>query len=209
MRVFKQRKPFVPRYNLTDRIKPWEPKLIKSKVARNILLILGTTAGVASFALNPVVGAYILIGVGAGLANSLTKAEFNKEVRRLEKKGYVALTKTPEGFLVKLLKKGKQRLKKAQFQEIQLPKEKIWDKKWRFFIFDVPEKNRIARDLLRQKLKDLGMYNIQRSVFAYPHDCREELAFISDYYGLTPYTTYAEVSYSDIDRELRRYFKIR
>ena len=75
-------------------------------------------------------------------------------------------------------------------------------------MFDIPEKSKLARNLLRRKLKNLGMYNIQRSVFAYPHDCRQELNFIAEHYGIGKYCTYAEVSYSDIDKELRKFFNL-
>ena len=56
-------------------------------------------------------------------------------------------------------------------------------------------------------MKTLGLYNIQRSVFAYPFDCRKELNLVAELLNIEPYTTYAEVSYFDIDKELRRYFK--
>ena len=85
---------------------------------------------------------------------------------------------------------------------------KNWDGKWRLFIFDIPEENRSKRDQIRKKLKSLGLYNIQRSVFAYPHDCREELKLISDYFKVTKYATYAETSFIDIGDQLRDHFKI-
>lgn len=109
---------------------------------------------------------------------------------------------------MRLLSKGKQQLKKTRFESLELPQEKIWDQKWRLFIFDIPEKDRLARNLLRRKLKNLGMYNFQRSTFAYPYDCREELKFISEHYSISKYTTYAEVDYSDIDKELRKFFQL-
>ena len=108
--------------------------------------------------------------------------------------------------MVRLLKKGKKRATREQLAELKLPHPQVWDKKWRLLIFDIPEKSRVARDVLRCKLKDLGMYNFQRSVFAYPYDCREELEFVTDCYRLSDLTTYAEVGYIDIDRELRSYF---
>lgn len=202
--VYRTEAPYTPRYNQSDRMKPWEPPgLIQNKIAKNILLTLGITAGVALFMLSPY-GLHFLVKGTIGAA--FRKRDFNREAIRLKKKGYIALTKTPEGWIVKLLKKGKKRLKNAKLETMKLPKERKWDKKWRLFIFDIPEKSRISRDLLRMKLKELGMCNIQRSVFAYPYDCRGELVFISDYYGVTKYCTYAEVGYSDIDKELRKHF---
>lgn len=205
--VYRISAPYTPRYNQTDRMKPWEPPgLIQNKIAKNILLTLGITAGVAIFLLSPY-GLHFL--VKGAIQTAFRKQDFNREIKRLKKRGYVALTKTPDGWMLKLLKKGKRKLRNAQLENIKLPRALKWDRKWRLLIFDIPEKSRIARDLLRMKLKELGMYNIQRSVFVYPYDCRGELAFISQHFGVDKYTTYAEVGYSDIDRELRRYFKIK
>lgn len=179
--------------------------LVRSKIARNILL--GLTAGL----LVPVVltspyGLYFMLR-GAVRAY-FRKKDFYREIKRLERKGYVALTKTPEGFLVRLLKKGKKRRDVYQLQEVKLSVGKSWDKKWRLLIFDIPEESKVARDLLSRRLKELGMYNIQRSVFIYPYDCRKELEFITEYYHLSKYTFYGEISYFEIERELLRFFKL-
>lgn len=198
MRKFKGYK--VP---LPEKYPLWEPP--EQKIAERILM--GLVLGVA-------IPAMIVTGAGANILLKgavkylFHKLDFNREVKRLQKRGYVALTKTPDGWMVKLLKKGKKRLDQIEFNNIRLPYELKWDGKWRLLIFDIPEKEKIARDLLRQKLKDLGMFNFQRSTFAYPYDCRKELEFICDHYGLSPHTTYVETAFIDIDRELRRFFKV-
>lgn len=145
--------------------------------------------------------------VHGAIVLALKGSDYRREIKRLQKSDYVALTKKPKGFTVKLLKKAQRRLKEIVLEDIKFPKSEKWDGKWRFYIFDIPEKNRSARNQLRQKLKDLGMYNVQRSVFVYPYDCRQELEFIGDYYRIARYATYAEVNYSDIDNLLRRFFR--
>lgn len=198
-------RPFRPRYNNSTRIKPWEPPgLIQNKIAKNILLGLGISAGVCLFLLSPYGLHYLVKGA---IQYSLHKADFSREIERLKKRKYVALTKTPEGWLVRLTKLGKKRLSQYKIRDLKLAPRKVWDGKWRLFIFDIPEKYRSQRDLMRKKLKELGLYNIQRSVFAYPYDCRKELAFLAGYYNLGSYTTYGEVTNIDIDKELRKCFK--
>ena len=187
-------------------MKPWQPPpLIKTKFARNILITLALGAGGAMVTITPAGAACFMIhGV---IVLALKDRNFRHEIRRLERKGYIALTKAPEGFAVKLLKKARRRLKRILFEDLVLPSSRNWDGKWRLFIFDIPEKYRSSRDTLRLKLKKLGMYNIQRSVYAYPFDCRKELEFLSDYYDIAEYATYVETAYTDIDKELRKYFK--
>ncbi len=170
------------------------------KVARAILLSLAS----GPFATHLHSGNFLI----KGFVNYLIKkSDFNHEAKRLVKKEFIALTKTPEGWLVRLTKKGQRGLHKAKLQDLKLSTPESWDGKWRLFIFDVPEELRSARDQMRWKLKELGLFNIQRSVLAYPYDCRAELELISDYYKLRRYATYLETDNIDIDQELRRYFK--
>ena len=48
---------------------------------------------------------------------------------------------------------------------LKIDKPKIWDKKWRIVVFDIPEKQRGARDSLRTYLKKLDFYELQKSIF--------------------------------------------
>src|SRR3989344_1114280 len=182
----------------TDR-RPEEQKIAEK--------ILGAAVIGATLTVSPIAGAAIYF-LGAGTLHYMfRKSDFNREVKRLQKKGYVALTKTADGWIVKVLKKGRRRYKEIEMSKLKLPRPVKWDGKWRMFIFDIPEEMRSRRDSLRDKLKSLGLYNIQRSVFVYPFDCRKEMAFVAGYFNLDKYTTYAEVCFSDIDRELKRHFK--
>lgn len=193
-------------YNKTDHIKPYAPPpLIKSKIAKNILITLALGARGAIITMNPAGAVYFMVHGVIMLA--MKDQDYKREIKRLKKNGYIALTKSPQGFAAKLLNRANQRIKKIVFDDLVLPKTTRWDGKWRLFIFDIPEEDRMARNMLRRKLKDLGMYNMQRSVFVYPYDCRKELEFISDHYGVARYATYLETNYIDIDKELRRYFK--
>lgn len=181
---------------------PYRPE--EEKIAEKIL---GAAVIATTVLVSPAIGiAGFFLGFGA-MTYLFRKSDFNREVKRLHKKGYVALTKTEKGWLVKILRKGRRRFKEIQMANLELPKQSKWDGMWRFFIFDIPEGIRSRRDSLREKLKSLGLHNIQRSVFVYPFDCRKELEFVANYYNLDKYTTYTEVSYTDIDQELTTYFK--
>lgn len=181
------------------------PRLVKNKVARYILNSLVATAAIPIFLSSPF-GLYYLVKGAARVY--FRKYDFNREIKRLEKRNYVALTKTPKGWLVRLGEKGKRRSQAMKIEDLKLPIKDKWDKKWRIFIFDIPEKERIKRDLLRKKLKTLGLYNMQRSVFAFPFDCREALKDLVEYYRVGKYTTFLEADNIDIDRELRRHFNL-
>lgn len=176
------------------------------KIAEKILTVLAIGLAIPAVLTSP----YGLYNIVRGAAKYyFRKNDFHREVRRLQKRGYISLTKTPQGWLVQLLKKGKKRLNEIEFKNLKLKTQPEWDKKWRFFVFDIPEKHQISRHLLTSKLKELGMYNIQRSVFAYPYDCSKELEFISKHYKIDEFTTYIEAEHTDIDRELKKFFRIK
>lgn len=136
------------------------------------------------------------------------KEDFDRELQRFEKKGFVAVTKTESRYKIRVFKKARERQIKARMKLLQLPVEDKWDGNFRFVVFDIPEETRGKRDGLRKKLKDLGMFNIQRSVLVYPYECRDEVDVITEFFGVKKYTTYAVVSSCDIDKELRKHFKL-
>jgi DNA-binding transcriptional regulator PaaX len=50
-------------------------------------------------------------------------------------------------------------------------------------IFDIPTKPKIynqAREALRNKIKKLGFYQMQKSVWAYPYECEDEILFVAE-----------------------------
>jgi len=74
---------------------------------------------------------------------------------------------------VRLTKKGEEKLERYELGELAVVKPKFWDGKWRLVIFDIREKRRSTRDLLRQQLQELGLVRLQNSVWVYPYDFSE------------------------------------
>lgn len=60
-----------------------------------------------------------------------------------------------------------------------IPLEKLsnqpWDGWWRMVIFDIEERNRLVRNMIRMKLKELGFGMWQESVYITPHPVMEEM----------------------------------
>jgi len=86
-------------------------------------------------------------------------------------------------------------------------KEK-WDGQWRMVIFDIPEDLRKARDALRSKLKELGFCELQKSVFVFPYECKDEIDFIVEFFGVREYVRYGILRSIDNDPHLRRIFHL-
>lgn len=128
---------------------------------------------------------------------------------RLRLKNYVEFVKKKEGIEnVRLTNKGRARFLEHQFKKLTLKPSKKWDKKWRLVLFDIPETQKKIRDALRRKLKELGFMEFQKSVFAYPYPCRDEINFILNFWNIPEHVHYVEAPITS-DHLLRRHFKLK
>ncbi|TSD02169.1 MAG: phenylacetic acid degradation operon negative regulatory protein [Parcubacteria group bacterium Athens0714_24] len=107
-----------------------------------------------------------------------------------------------------LTKDGKQRALKYQIDEIKIKKPEKWDKKWRMVIFDIPEKNKKAREALRIKLKELGFKELQKSVFVHPYSCEDEIDFIVEVFEIRPYVRLLVVDSFTNEEQFRLKFNL-
>lgn len=83
---------------------------------------------------------------------------------------------------LRLLSLGRERLR-DKFPLSKWRKRK-WDGNWRVVIYDIPEKQRIKRDILRKWLKRFGFGQWQISVWITPHPIEEEANVFFDEVGL-------------------------
>jgi len=127
---------------------------------------------------------------------------------RLKKRKLIILKEKEGGnFVVELTEKGKRKVKEIQFENLQIEKPKVWDKKWRVVIFDIPDKfKRKARDALRKKLKELGFYPFQKSVWVIPYPCEKEIQFLCELFKIRPYVNIIVAESIDNDIKLKKYF---
>jgi DNA-binding transcriptional regulator PaaX len=102
----------------------------------------------------------------------------------LDKKGYIKTIYHGSQLHISLTEEGKRYLKKYPLDELEIKKPQKWDKKWHVLIFDIKEKQRIKREALRGKLKELELYKLQESVWVHPYDFQEEIDLLRDFFGL-------------------------
>jgi phenylacetic acid degradation operon negative regulatory protein len=63
-----------------------------------------------------------------------------------------------------------------------------WDGNFMIVVFDIPEKKKIGRQVLRNKLKELGFGMLQESVWISPYHFEEDLREFLDIKGYADYT---------------------
>lgn len=108
---------------------------------------------------------------------------------------------------VVITEEGKKKALKYKVEEMKIKIPSTWDGIWRLVMFDIPERKRQARDALRDKLKELGFKELQKSVFIFPHRCKNEVEFIVEVFDLRLYVRYAEIKNITNEAELKLYFQ--
>lgn len=103
---------------------------------------------------------------------------------RLRKEGCIEIKIKSHQIYIFLTKEGKKKAGWLQIDALKIKRPQKWDRKWRIVIFDISQLKKIYREALRGKLKELGFYQLQKSVWIYPFDCRDEIDLLRDFFGL-------------------------
>ena len=113
-------------------------------------------------------------------------------LRSLERRGLITDRERNGKREIQLTKQGRIYVKQLQLGTFKLPKEEKWDGTWRLILFDIPERKGKARRAFQQHLKSLHCFPLQKSVFVYPYDCREEMNFLTSFWDVHPNVHYLE-----------------
>jgi len=136
-------------------------------------------------------------------------ARMYRSLHHLNKRGLVKLTYLKDGkFRVELTKQGKTVVKKLDIEALTIPKPAIWDKKWRVVIFDVPNWKSKNRNAFTDRLKGLGFVMIQKSVWAYPYPCHDEIMIVRKFYDIEKCVTYIETAMVEDEHLWRQHFHL-
>ncbi|MDO8743086.1 MAG: hypothetical protein Q7J30_00795 [Candidatus Azambacteria bacterium] len=103
---------------------------------------------------------------------------------------------------------GRDRILKYEIDKIEIKKPAHWDNLWRMVIFDIPEDKKMGRNALNIKLKELGFYPMQKSVFVHPYECKDEIDFVTELFKLTPYVRFLRIKDIDIEVHLKHLFHL-
>lgn len=176
-------------------------------VQQKALLLLGAGIGLG-FARTPKQYFRIVKEVQAEW-QEINKRSLEKAIHALYKSKLIRERENPDGSLTMVLTdKGKEKAITFHIDNMEIKKPKVWDKKWRMVIFDVPEKKRAARDVLRANLKRLGFYEFQKSVFVHPYPCKDEMDYLIEYYDIRPHVRIVTATELDNELHLRKIFDI-
>lgn len=141
---------------------------------------------------------------------AINRRALRKSIIRLYQARLVEAKDNPDGSSTILLtEKGETRALTYQIDEMKIPAMQKWDKKWRIVLFDIPERQKKARDALSKSLKRLGFYQFQKSVFVHPFECWNEIDYIIEFFSLRPYVRMIVGEHIDNGEELKRHFRLK
>lgn len=106
-----------------------------------------------------------------------------------------------------LTAKGMRYYKKLKLRTLRIPVPVRWDGKWHMILFDIPEKNRLLRDVFRNRLRQLGFFRIQKSVWVHPFECEAEVRFLAQEYNLQRHILLYTITIEN-DEGLRKHFRL-
>lgn len=107
------------------------------------------------------------------IKNQLRPPFVRTALHRLKKRELIYCERKGKQLLFALTDEGEKEVDNIKLK-LKMTAAKAWDGRWRVLIFDVPEKLRGKRDLLRYKLIGFGFKQLQKSVWVYPYKLPQE-----------------------------------
>lgn len=122
--------------------------------------------------------------------NAANRSGFLEKVSYLRRRGLVRRITEGKKSYIEITQKGREHIRKMEFDDLSVTRPEVWDKKWRVVISDIPEKERVLRNVMRAKLYQIGFLQVQKSVFVFPFECTREVNLICDNLGGRKYIKY-------------------
>lgn len=126
-----------------------------------------------------------LIAPNTPIAKKYSRRQFSRFIYYLKKKNYIKIKNLRQNNGIMITKRGMEKVLMASAHPDK--KEKRKDGKWLMVMFDVPEKMRVLRNLLRSILQNLGYKKFQHSVWVTPYDVLDATEKIIAMHSLDEY----------------------
>ncbi len=137
------------------------------------------------------------------------KRKFYNSFYYLKNKGLINMNYKGKQLYITLTEEGRIRANKYWIDDLRIAKPEKWDKKWRIMIFDIKNEQRLKREALRGKIKELGLYQLQKSVWVYPYNFEKEAKVLKEFFNFSSDETKIIIaSKIEDDEALRKRFNL-
>ncbi len=156
-------------------------------LTKALLLTLGTGVVIGTALVFPGVGLLYKEFKKQQWEDAKKRGVLRSTIKRLEKQKLISWKEKDGEVQLTLEEKGRKRILQYKMDTLSLKNTGKWDGLWRVVIFDIPEDKRKVREFFREKLKDLGFQQLQKSVFIIRLECRDEIDFLRHSLGVAPH----------------------
>jgi DNA-binding transcriptional regulator PaaX len=155
----------------------------KAEITKDILLWLAVAGAITVGGTAP----YLLQKLFCSLdkKKKYKKRSVETAFYRLRRAGALLIERKGHQYEVHLTQEGKKKAGWLQINALKVSTVKQWEGEWYVLLFDVSQKERWKRDVLRSFLERLGFVLLQKSVWVHAYKCREEIAVLKEFLGLT------------------------
>lgn len=197
--------------NKIDRIdneKRWKARKRK-ELAKNLLRTIATVGVVIAASTSPYFLLNLLRATSHENVDKKKERVLTRTLSYLRQKEFITIQEENGKITMVLSDKGKRKVQEYNFDEMALPRKRRWNGQWHIVIFDIAHKKKGAREALREKFRDLGMVMLQKSVWVWPYECRNEMRLIQEMFELDgKEVNYIVADYIEEERKLRRHFNL-
>ncbi|MCI0542661.1 hypothetical protein L0Y69_02850 [bacterium] len=190
------------RNKVTVRVNKRQAKVDLAKKILKGVAVAGALAGVLVLP-----GAAPLLKL-FGAETARGRYRMKRTLASLEKRKLLRVERQNGKTTVTLTESGKTRVLEYDFEEMKIVRPKKWDGKWHIISFDIPEPKRKARRNLSIKLRGIGCYPLQESLFISPYSCREEIDFLGEIAQVRKYIFYLVAEKIENEEFLKRFFSL-
>lgn len=177
----------------------------KGELAREILTGLALGTFIVALAVAPGLAEVVRYFKPRG---AYDRHRVNQSLKRLQEKKLVRVYCKNGIDVVEITKAGRRRVLAYKIDEMRLRREARWHKKWYIVMFDIPEHRRQARRALSAKVKELGLYPLQKSVFVSPYPCKNEIDFIGEFFGVRTSLIYLTATEIENEDRIKKHFEL-
>lgn len=179
------------------------------RIKESINIALGEL-GVAGLAGITIVAPNALHGLAPLLQKTSVEASDHvRLLKELKRQGLVHITQNGSEVHYTLTPAGAYRLQEVIIDDLVIPRPSKWDKHWRLVAFDIPVAQTRSRQKFVDKLQKLNFMMLQKSLWAHPYPCFEQIEQLAGHYNVFRYCNLMEIDRLDdiASRKLIRHFR--
>ena len=161
----------------------YRPRKPRAKIVKDVLSWLFIGGAIVLAATSPYFIQNLVFGYKQW--NKYPKRKLSTTFDQLRRTGVVSIETKNKQIYISLTPEGRRKAGIFQIDKLHIVRPKQWDGKWRLITFDIHEKKKFIREALRGKLKQLGFYLFQKSIWIHPYRCDAEIDLLKEFFGLT------------------------